>query len=591
MPIEPKPEPVSCDSRAVAPRVPQSAACRMVASLLLALLPAVALCLLHAPVYATPPDDFVQELFARCQFQAAASSLMPYTLVFVSAPLSALYQLVPQVPWYALMLLAMLVVSFWIAWSQLLSLGLSRARLVCLGAVLLSCEIVCVWYFTYTIVAFIVLAAGLMLIMPRAVFGDAGRLSPADVAGYVLVALGFSLRPESGIAALALFVPFLVWALARSRRAGTLLRAVAVIAVIAISYGAGQAAYRATPGWEDFPSYLDAGRKVLDTQRMDVSSVREQAPELSENDVAMMYDWDFVDHEVFSTDLFERISKAESAYGLAHLIASLKAKVTYLLIALSALLLSVAAALSRMRSLEKSVRALSFGVVAMALLNYMLIVMRGRPRLHIVIPMAIVTLFALLVCCQGPTERRGRHNADMVSAPGARARVVAAITCVVCAVGLGMFWVTTVRPLQSRLSLPFAAAASEYVESHPDELVVFGHTQSAWFSGTDAFASASWQCPDNILLVGGWESETAPWDACLERWGLTDAAPLMQLATRRDMTLVATEATAKLYEVYLQEHVDSSVVATKVSDLGAGAVSSKMISVWSFSSATGVPAT
>ena len=169
--------------------------------------------------------------------------------------------------------------------------------------------------------------------------------------------------------------------------------------------------------------------------------------------------------------------------------------------------------------------------------------------------------------------------------------MVAAITCVVCAVGLGMFWVTTVRPLQSRLSLPFAAAASEYVESHPDELVVFGHTQSAWFSGTDAFASASWQCPDNILLVGGWESETAPWDACLERWGLTDAAPLMQLAARRDMTLVATEATAKLYEVYLQEHVDSSVVATKVSDLGAGAVSSKMISVWSFSSATGVPAT
>ena len=77
MPIEPKPEPVSCDSRAVAPRIPQGTACRMVAPLLLALLPAVALCLLHAPVYATPPDDFVQELFARCQFQAAASSLMP----------------------------------------------------------------------------------------------------------------------------------------------------------------------------------------------------------------------------------------------------------------------------------------------------------------------------------------------------------------------------------------------------------------------------------------------------------------------------------------------------------------------------------
>lgn len=132
MPIEPKPKPASCDSRAVAPRVPHGRAFRMIAPFLLALLPVVALCLLHAPVYATPPDDFVQELFARGQFQAAASSLMPYTLVLVSAPLSALYQLMPQVPWYALMLLAMLVVSFWIAWSQLISLGLSRARLVCL---------------------------------------------------------------------------------------------------------------------------------------------------------------------------------------------------------------------------------------------------------------------------------------------------------------------------------------------------------------------------------------------------------------------------------------------------------------------------
>ena len=557
------------------------------AAVLLALVPAVLLCLLHAPVYATSPDDFVQELFVRGQFQAGSSTLMPYTLILVSAPIAALYKLAAQVPWYALSLLFLIVASFAILWASVLRQRLSRAWLVVVGAVVLSCEVLCVWYFTYTIVAFLALAAGLMLIMPRAVFGDAGKPGWGDLFGLLLVAVGFSLRPESGLAALMLFVPFLVYALVRSRRAGTLLRALAVVAVIGACYVGGQAAYRATPGWEDFPSYLDAGRKVLDTQQMSVEQVQAAAPELSENDVAFMYSWDFVDHSVYSIDVFERIGAVESTYSPSHFLASFKAKITYLLMALTALLAVAAYALARLRKLTAPVRRLSFGVVAMAFVSYLLIVMRGRPRLHIVIPVAIVTFMALVVCCQGPRQKQGRHatHAAGESKEGLRMRVVAGAVCVVCALGLGGFWYTSVRPLQNRLSLPFATNVGEYVQENPDELVVFAHTQSAWFSGTDAFASAGWQCPDNVLFVGGWESETASWDETLERWGLTDDAPLQALATRSDMVLVATESTAELYETYLQEHVSSGVTKQKVTDLGSGAVSTSEISVWRFSAA------
>ncbi len=558
---------------------------------LLALVPAVVLCLVHAPVYATPPDDFVQELFARGQFQAGSSTLMPYTLVLVSAPLSALYKLAAHVPWYALNLLALIVISFAILWGNIFRLSLSRAWLVIVGAVALACEVLCVWYFTYTIVAFLALAAGLMLIMPRAVFGDAGKPGISDVAGLLLVAIGFSLRPESGLAALALFAPFLVYALVRSRRAGTLLRALAVVLVIVACYAAGQLAYRTTAGWEDFPSYLDAGRKVLDTQQMSVEQVQAAAPELSENDVAIMYSWDFVDHSVFSIDVFKRIGAADSTYSPAHFLASFKAKITYLLMALTVLLAAAAWALARLRSLDRSVRVLSFGVVAMAFASYLLIVMRGRPRLHIVIPVAIVTFMALIVCCQDPSQKRSGHGkhaartvADGPHASSLRLRVAAGAVCVVCALGLGGFWYTSVRPLQNRLSLPFATNVGKYVEENPDELVVFAHTQSAWFSGTDAFASASWQCPVNVLFVGGWESETASWDETLQRWDLTDDAPLQSLATRKDMVLVATESIAKLYQTYLQEHVSSGVKAKKIEKLGSGAVTGTGIYVWSFSS-------
>ena len=558
----------------------------MWAAFLLAFFPAVLLCMIHAPVYATPPDDFVQELFLRGQFQAGSSTLAPYTLAFVSAPIAALYKISAHVPWYAMTLLPCIVISFGILWASVLRLRLSRAWLAIVGAVVLASEIICVWYFTYTIVAFLTLGAGLMLIMPRAVFGDAGKPAVADFFGLLLVAVGFSLRPESGVAALAVFAPFLVYALVRSRRAGTLLRALAVIFVIGACYAGGQIAYRTTPGWEGFSSYLDAGRKVLDTKEMSVEEVQAVAPELSENDIAVLYDWDFVDHDVFGTGVLKRIATAASTYSLPHFLTSLKAKITYLLLAIVILLGIAACILVRVQSNERPVRMLAYGVVAMSFVNYSLIVMRGRPRLHIVIPIAIVALMALIVCCQGPRERHGRYDSSVstgLSSP-THARVASAGVCILCALGLAGFWYASVRPLQNRLTLPYATNVGEYVQENQDTLVVFAHTQAAWFSGTDAFASASWECPENVLFVGGWESETGSWDETLQRWDLSDGAPLQALATRDDMVLVATKSVAKLYERYLQEHVSAEVSMKKIEKLGSGAASSSEVCVWSFCS-------
>ena len=558
----------------------------MWAAFLLAFVPAVLLCMIHAPVYATPPDDFVQELFLRGQFQAGSSTLAPYTLVFVSAPIAALYKISAHVPWYAMTLLLCIVISFGILWASVLRLRLSRAWLAIVGAVVLASEIICVWYFTYTIVAFLTLGAGLMLIMPRAVFGDAGKPAVADFFGLLLVAVGFSLRPESGVAALAVFAPFLVYALVRSRRAGTLLRALAVIFVIGACYAGGQIAYRTTPGWEGFSSYLDAGRKVLDTKEMSVEEVQAVAPELSENDIAVLYDWDFVDHDVFGTGVLKRIATAVSTYSLPHFLTSLKTKITYLLLAIVILLGIAACILVRVQSNERPVRMLAYGVVAMSFVNYSLIVMRGRPRLHIVIPIAIVALMALIVCCQGPRERHGRYDSSVstgLSSP-THARVASAGVCILCALGLAGFWYASVRPLQNRLTLPYATNVGEYVQENQDTLVVFAHTQAAWFSGTDAFASASWECPENVLFVGGWESETGSWDETLQRWDLSDGAPLQALATRDDMVLVATKSVAKLYDRYLQEHVSAEVSMKKIEKLGSGAASSSEVCVWSFCS-------
>lgn len=580
----------------------------MALAAILAVAPIIVLCVIHAPVYATPPDDFVQELFARGQFMAAESGgLMPYSLVLVSAPLSALYHVAPGVPWYALTLLALIAISFAIAWREVLSLGLGKQGIMAVGAVIVLFEAIFTWYFTYTMVAFLTIAAGLLLIVPRACFSGsrdaAHRLEAtaadnnddatarprlADTGGLALVAIGFSLRPESGMAALAVFAPFAVWVVARNRRAAAFIRGALVIAVVAASWGAGQLAYRTAPGWEGFSDYLDAGRKVLDTQHLSVDEARAAAPQLSENDVEVLFDWDFVDHDVFGTSVFEQVGSRVSTYGADHLIASLKAKITYLLIGLAAIFALIVAFVCRELRLKGSVRILAASVALMVLIDLMLIVMRGRPRLHVVIPVVATSVFALIACARGPRRHVGRHAARVAggataprfSLPSYAGPVVVSLVCII---GFTGFYLTSIRPLQRRTEgLPFASAAQAYVDSHPDEVVTFLHSQATWFSVEDAFASSAWKCPDNVMFVGGWESETLPWATALKRWGLDEGSPLLSMASRGDMVAVAQPDVAKLMETYLREHVDDAVRAVKVEDLGPGAVTSDMLAVYRF---------
>lgn len=602
---------------------------RALAALGLSVAPVALLCAVRAPVFATPPDDFVQELFARGQFMAEdAGGLMPYSLAPVSLPLSALYGVAPSFPWYAASLLALIIACFAIAWHLLLTADLGRGRAVSAGAVLIACEAVCTWYLTYTIVAFIALAAGLSIIVSRALFGgcparggggpargdgagsgrepanapaadpgpaDPGpaapgsdpslpRFSLSDAAGLALVGCGFSMRPESGMAALVVFAPFAVYALARRCLPRVALRALSVLAVIALCWVAGHLAYRVVPGWSDYPDYLDAGRSVLDTQPISADEVRAAVPGLSENDVEMMYNWDFVDHDLFDTDAFRAIGDRTSSFGSVQVAEALKAKTTYALIAVAALFAVAALLASSALHLDRAGRALMLGVAAMVLLDLALVVLRGRPRLHVIVPIVVTAVFALLVCCRAPRRYRGRHGAAPAVGPGRlRSRVAPVAVCALCALAVAGFWHVGIRPLQERVSgLEFADAVDGYVSDHPDEIVVFVNTQATWFSARDAFSSASWRCPSNVVFVGGWESGTPAWASAMARMGLDAGAPLMRLADRDDMVGVMQPQIAACIETYLREHVDDSVRARRVADLGPGAVDPGMISVYRF---------
>lgn len=542
-----------------------------IVSLAAALVPVLLICLLATPIYPMSPDEQVQQLYASGRFLGAGQQLlMPYSLVTFSAPISALYALLPTVPWYVLALLGLIVASFAVAWDKTLRSRMSGRLCVPTLALLVALEVISTLYLTYTIVAFLAVGAGLMLVLGRAAFDSPGGAHATDVAGMALVVAGYSLRPESGLAATAVFAPFAVWVLVRNRNAGSIARGVIVVALVGVCAFAGRFAYDHTPGWEGYSAYLDAGRSALDYPDLPTEAVQAVEPALSDNDVDVLYNWLFADDGVFGTEFFERLGQRVDHLGLSNLASSLRAKTTYLLVGLVALVGLYAWAL--VRDLGEGRGALAAGIVLMLLASCGVLILRARVRLHVVIPLVAMGVFALVSLAGGSERPVGRHAAPATTRAASPCPVPLAAACVVLALAVsGGFWLKVARPLVARSTSPTIAAARAYVDENPDQLVVFGRSQTLMFAGTNALAFEAWDYPDNMLPIGGWENHTAPWASFLARWDIEGNDVLQQLPERSDMVAVLQPKKMELIRTYLSEHSGREVEASVVQDLGPGA--------------------
>ena len=302
---------------------------------LIAFAPIVLVCALQAPMYPMSPDEQMQALYASGRYLASGPNwLMPYSLAPISVPLSLLYRLLPQLPWYPLMLLILIGASWSISLIQVMRSRMNDPLCLSLVTIFLACDVISTMYLTFTIVSFLTVSAGLMLLVGRSAFARDPRVHASDVVGLVLIVLGYALRPESGQVAFVLFSPFALWVLAANRNVASISRMLAAVLGVALCVGVGQAAYRSTPGWETYPDYLAAGRRSLDYPDLPVEEVRAIAPELSEEDVALLHEWMFIDEDVFGIDFFSRYGEAREHISLDNARDALGAKTTYALICL-----------------------------------------------------------------------------------------------------------------------------------------------------------------------------------------------------------------------------------------------------------------
>lgn len=543
---------------------------------LIAFAPIVLVCALQAPMYPMSPDEQMQALYASGRYLASGPNwLMPYSLAPISVPLSLLYRLLPQLPWYPLMLLILIGASWSISLIQVMRSRMNDPLCLSLVTIFLACDVISTMYLTFTIVSFLTVSAGLMLLVGRSAFARDPRVHASDVVGLVLIVLGYALRPESGQVAFVLFSPFALWVLAANRNVASISRMLAAVLGVALCVGVGQAAYRSTPGWETYPDYLAAGRRSLDYPDLPVEEVRAIAPELSEEDVALLHEWMFIDEGVFGIDFFSRYGEAREHISLDNARDALGAKTTYALIGLTAAMAACAWALTGDIGRRDGVCLLAFGVVLMLLVSCVLLILRARVRVHVVMPLAFCAMMSLVMCAHAPVASSiGVHArvSERGGSRGSRGMALPIAALLFSVVACGGFWAVVVRPLRAQAAAPTVAAVADYVEENPDQLVVFARTQTLLYPSYDAFSFERWSYPENVLQVGGWMSHTAPWRDFLERHDLSLGSTFADLADRDDVVTVVADGKADVIRAYLEGQTGRGAEVEVLEDLGPGLI-------------------
>lgn len=212
----------------------------------------------------------------------------------------------------------------------------------------------------------------------------------------------------------------------------------------------------------------------------------------------------------------------------------------------------------------------------LALLEFLLIFLRARLKIHVFLPVFVVALFALVVCCLVPEEgEEGRAEGVFLG------RVVPVAGVLAYAGVLGLLWLTYVRPLQASLANDLTPAAEAYLADNADTTVLFTQTQGI-LTNDDVFAFDAWEQPDNAVFIGGYEYYTPSWQTYLERSGLSRKGYLANLVDSEDMVTASYESQAELIAAYLTEHTGSDVRAERVETLGETTQTGEQVAIWRY---------
>lgn len=501
----------------------------------------------------------------RGGYYGQTSNLMLFTLAPISAPLGLLGNIFPNLPIFALCQLFFIVVSTTFM-VRLVSEATNRPLIKLFRVTLLvACESFLTTYLTYTAVAFALTASGLSLLVTNAANRHIPHVTKQDVAGFILIFLGTCLRPESGFSTFILFTPFMLWVLVRNRHIPSIIRGVVACVSAGLAYAIGMTVYFFIPGWQQLPWALKVGRAVTDTPPVDTSKIQEVSPNLSENDVFMLYDWWFGDSSVFSTDVFQKISTVVKTYSLSNI--PLNSKRSLLLAGVAVILLCCLSGLltHNIRHMDRSVTALQIGIILCFIATLLILALRNRMVDRVIFPLVVTSIYALLAAsCGYDTVIAVTQQRNVFSRQVSKVITVSiSIICIIFAFIIPANHYGNIRVNANWTSITHDRV-QEYTSSHPNQVFILDVVcDEPYVQNHNIFETfKACQYQNNEIFVGGWWIFTNPDDYILNQKNLDKSHRYGNLINRSNVRLIADEETAYRMLTFLREHYDSQVIMT-----------------------------
>lgn len=242
---------------------------------------------------------------------------MVYVNVIFSALLRPLYA-VCQTNWYVIVQLVFVVVSTAvIGYILMKKLGMLCGSVMML-ALMMGFAMDVFYTFQYTECGFIVLTAGLLLIVD-----NLGQINKSTLAGIVLALIGSLIRWDVFYAVGGLSGPLLLYRFFPLDKAGKQKAVITMCLLFAATFGAKAVdivAYKADDGWDEFRKYNEVRTAYSDYK---VYSLTAENPfeqyGITDADYTMLSYWNYYDEEKFTIELLDTISQGSQQITAAEL--------------------------------------------------------------------------------------------------------------------------------------------------------------------------------------------------------------------------------------------------------------------------------
>lgn len=433
---------------------------------------------------------------------------MVYVNVLFGVLLQPFYSMHPA-NWYVIVQLALATVSIAvISYTLMKKTGLLCGSIVTLAMVTAFAEPV-YYTFQYTECSFIVLSAGLILIID-----NLGRISKSTIAGIVLALLGTMIRWDVFYAVGGLSACLLVYKFFRLDIQGKKKAIVTMIMLFAVTFSAKAVdvmAYKTDPAWNEYNRYNAARTAYSDYKVYQLSGdnpFRQYG--ISDIDYTMLSYWNYYDGEKFTTELLEQISQGNQQISAGELAEDTIERIKYMMhgetyryMFLLIVILSVVSLRLRWASVAM---AGMYGIYG-ALMTYLVY----RMRITSWVEMGLIwTVAVFALYCIAETGIKLPVNAVTMTA------VLAAILYISLPVYRQLYIDYPNYVEWSKLEEPYMQAMSRDKEN----LYLLATQSISNVAGYDVLNPRGQDFFSNIVAYGGWLSRAPHRDAALAAYGL-----------------------------------------------------------------------